>query len=65
MKIFVVTNTELGWDCVTGVFKTYKSALTSIVENSVEFSEKMTIEQMEKLKDNEYDMDVIHEKSLS
>lgn len=45
--VYVVTNTELGWDCVIGVNKTNEGALRSIFCD--EEHEAMTEDQLEAL----------------
>lgn len=33
MKVFVVTNVEAGWDCVRGVFGSFKSLANHLLED--------------------------------
>ncbi len=68
--VYVVTNPELGWDCVCGVFTTEKKALLSILEyrneeeeegNEKDYS-KMSTEKLRKLTKDE--SEIIHTETL-
>lgn len=62
MRVYVVTDTELGWDNVVGVYKTREKALKYGVfcENTV------TKEQIKEYKNGggEYCTRIIHEQTL-
>ncbi len=38
MKVYIVTNPELGWDCIVGVFATQALAAEAAYEGCVVFS---------------------------
>lgn len=60
--VYVVTNIEMGWDCVCGVYKTNEGALRHIFPDA-EHAE-MTEDELEDLYNNENECCVIHCKRL-
>lgn len=60
MKVYVLTNLESGWDCVSGVYKDYKDALRYI--GDCEGLVDPTDEELEDLYDTGDTQFVIHDK---
>ena len=59
--VYVITNTELGWDCVKGVYKTKNSALDSL-RDEIENSENMSYKELESEIDDT--CNIIHQTEL-
>ena len=60
--VYVVTDIEMGWDCVCGVYKTYEGALRHIFPDPEH--QEMTVGELEDLYNDANECCIIHEKRL-
>lgn len=59
MRIYIVTDPELGWDCVIGAYQTIEDAIKCCLDRS-----GIDINLWEEYKDARFDCAIIHEETL-
>lgn len=61
-RVYVITNTEAGWDCVRGVYSTWRLAVKRILGD--DYNENLSDKELESILDDKYETNVIHDTYL-